>query len=121
MTISPKLLSVLILILFLIFTVFVSGKTSELVNVTLAWQPATDFENGDALSSFEIEEYIVKWSSESGEELGEERVGPGNTHLVLKKIEVGTYVFTIKSISVYGTESKPLKIVKRIESVSGIL
>lgn len=121
MTRSINILLLTAVLFFSIFSYLVLNKTKEKVDVTLIWQPSSEFENGDLLTAFEIERYLVQWADINGVVLGEALVAGNKNQLILKEIEVGTYLFSIKSFSVYGTESIQLEMIKRIDSISGIL
>ena len=121
MDLSSKVMRYIVAAGLVVSTLLMLIDNKEVVDITLNWSPATEFEDGNALTEFEIKSYVITWREDGGDLLGEVILDGSVQNYKIEKLEVGTYVFSIISESVYGTISRPLNITKTIGSMSSII
>ena len=97
----------------------VDGK--EVLDITVRWDFSSEFENGEVLTPVEIDYYTISWVDKDDQLIGRIQVGGDVRSYKIEGIEEGTYTFSIKSKSVYGTESELYNLHKRIKPIVSII
>ncbi|MEY8216659.1 MAG: hypothetical protein RPR97_19510 [Colwellia sp.] len=104
----------------LIAVVLISGCGEEratikvLPSIKVSWQQPTEFEDGQVLEGSELDSFHINWEEESGLMKGDAIVKGYKGDYIITELISGNYHIEVRSRTVYGVMSEPVKISKKL-------